>query len=832
MARADTIATASESTSPAGAAAAPRIRGRARTYLGIFLVALATLMLEVLLTRITSVSAWYHLAFFVISLGMLGMTAGAVLVFLWPAAFLDADIPTRLAQSALGFAVAIPVSVAIALVVPLSPVTDFMSFVALTADGCILAAPFTLGGITLTLALTRAGLPASFAYGVDLLGAATGCILVIPVLALLDAPSASVLAGALAAAGGWAFASASGRRAIAAPVVAVLLTGLSLANAFAPLPRLRPAWVKGAPENPAAYMFMRWNTYSRVTVDFGVTAPPWFWAKGRNTPAAVMAPIEQRFIKIDGAAGTAMARLGKSPQSHAYLDWDITAAAHYIRPNGPAAVIGVGGGRDVLEAVRVGHRPVVGIELNDLIVRLHRKYMRDFSGLASLPGVRLVSDEARSFLARDRQRYDVITMSLIDTWASTGTGAYSLSENGLYTLEAWRTFLARLNPNGVLSVSRWYFVDSPGETGRMLALAMDTAWSLGAKNPRTHIILLQNDLVATLLLSPTPFSNTDLDRVQRLAVEKGFNVLLTSRQLPFHPLLKKIATQPTREALHRWASQQELDFVPPTDARPFFFNMLKPGAWLRNRASVNQLDLSFLGNLQATQTLLYATLVSLLLSLLTLALPMASRVRELRAFRRGDVLAALGYFALIGLGFMFVEMGLLSPLNVFLGHPTLALAVLLGGLIFFTGLGSMLSARIDVSRLGWARLYPLIPAAMVLLAALALLPMMHAFQAAPTPIRIAASVALLIPPALGLGLCFPLGLRLTERMELTTAGVHPQTRLGPWLWGINGAFGVCASGLALGTSMVWGIPTTLLIGAGCYLLLPLMTWRLSRVGSS
>src|SRR4051812_44016960 len=160
------------------------------TYAGIFLVALATLMLEVLLTRITSVSAWYHLAFFVISLAMLGMTGGAVLVFVRPELFGDEDVPKRLAQSALGFAVAIPACVAFALSVPLSPVIDFMGFVSLLSIGSVLALPFVLGGITLTLALTRAGLPASTAYGIDLIGAASGCALVIPLLALFDAPSA------------------------------------------------------------------------------------------------------------------------------------------------------------------------------------------------------------------------------------------------------------------------------------------------------------------------------------------------------------------------------------------------------------------------------------------------------------------------------------------------------------------------------------------------------------------------------------------------------------------------------------------------------------------
>ncbi len=803
-------------------------RARSLTYLGVFLVAAATLMLEVLLTRLTSVTGWYHLAFFVISLAMLGMTAGAVLVYLQPDSFREEQVPARLAQSALAFALLTAVSVAASLALPLVPVLDFMGFMGLLVQGAVLALPFVACGVTMTLALTRAGLPPSIAYGVDLVGAASGATVVIPLLSVFDAPSAAVCAGAVAALGAASFTLAHGRRSALPAALAATLVALAIANASAATPALRPAWVKGKLEDPRTQMYTRWNNHSRVTVGQTVAMPPAFWARGKNLPPSAQV-VDQRLIQIDGAAGTIMSRLGAGPQAHAYLGWDITSFAHHLRPSGPAAVIGVGGGRDVLEAVRVGHKPVVGIELNQLIVDLHTKEMIAFSGIAALPGVELVSDEARSYLARDQRRYEVIAMSLIDTWASTGTGAYSLSENGLYTAEAWQTFLRRLTPRGVFSVARWYVVDSPGETARMLALAMETAWRMGAKTPYQHIVLLQNEIVSTLLLSPTPFSSDDLDRVEALATSLGFNMLLTPRRAPSHPLLHELVVQPTPAALRAWAARQPtFDFSPPTDARPFFFNMLKPGAWLHDSSAVSALDLTFLGNLAATQTLIYATLASLLLTVLALWLPMAGRSSALRRLPRADVVAALAYFALIGLGFMLVEMGLLSRLTVFLGHPTLALAVLLGGIILFTGIGSLLSGRVDLGNTRFARLYPLIPTGLVLLAAACLDPLMRAFVASHTPARVSVSLVLVAVPALGLGLCFPLGLRLTEAMEARRTNGAQVAQLGPWLWGVNGAFGVCASGLGLGLSMTLGIPVTLLCGAACYLLLLPATARLAR----
>lgn len=802
-----------------------RRTGDRRRYLGVFLIALATLMLEVLLTRLTSVTAWYHLAFFVISLAMLGMTAGAVLVFVRPERYADADVGRRIASSALGFAVAIPIAVTLSLALPLEPVTDLMTFSALLLIGGVLAVPFVLGGVALTLALTRSGLPTGLVYGVDLVGAALGCALVVPVLRVIDAPSAAILSGAIAALAAVAFASAAGLRTRGAWLTAGALLFVVFLNTRGEPGFIRPAWVKGMREDVRAFAFYRWNTYSRVTVRHSFERSPMFWAKGRNIPPEADAPLTQRYIEIDGGAGTVIAEGGRHLDKHAYLSWDVTAAAHVLRPVGPAAVIGVGGGRDILEAARVGHAPVVGVELNDLIVGLHTRVMRDFSGIADLPNVELVTDEARSYMARDPRQYTVITMSLIDTWASTGAGAYSLSENGLYTVEAWQTFARRLTGEGIFTVSRWYVKEAPGETARMLALAMETLWSLGVKEPKKHIILLQAEQVATLLMSRAPFTESDIDLAQQVAVHKGFNMLLTPRRDPAHPVLRQLVQQPSRAAMHAFTASQALDLTPPTDQRPFFFNMLKPLAWLTRADELKAVDLSFLGNLAATQTLLYATLVSILLTLATLAVPMARRIGDLRALPRADVAAALCYFALIGLGFMFVEIGILSRLSVFLGHPTLALAVLLSGIILFTGLGSMLSGRIDVAQRRWAVAYPWLTAAGVLVTALAMEPVMARLVAASSAARIGASVLLLVPPALGMGLCFPLGLRLTEAVERARTGQPP--RLGPWLWGINGAFSVCASGLSLGCSMIFGIRTTLLVGMACYVLLPLATRRLA-----
>ena len=616
------------------------------------------------------------------------------------------------------------------------------------------------------------------------------------------------------------------RRLVGAGVVATALLGMGLANARAEHPPLRPAWVKNGPEDPEMFAYVGWNTYSRITVEKTVKAPPAMWAGSRLMPPELMLPVPQRTIRIDGAAATMMFEHGDELDKHGHIDWDITSFAHVLRPDGPAAVIGVGGGRDVIAAARAGHPQVVGVELNDLIVALHTDIMAGYSRLTRIPGVELVAAEARSHMEHEQRRFSVITMSLIDTWASTGAGSYSLSENGLYTVEAWETFVDRLDDDGIYTVSRWYHPAAPGETARMLALAMEVLWRRGVEDPRQHLILLQNYNVATLLLSPSPFTAADIDTMQKQAVAKGFTMLATPRRGPLHEgLMAELWAIDSQDELWTWSSSQLLDLTPPTDDRPFFFNMLEPGTWLKDPSSVDALDVSFLGNLQATQTLVYATLVSLLLTVLTVLGPLWARRGELREIGLGDLAAATAYFALIGLGFMFVEIGLLSRLNVFLGHPTVALAVLLGGIILFTGIGSMLSGRLAIENGGkLARLYPLLPFALVLIAVLASGPLTHAFVGNGMGTRVVVGLFTVAVPALGMGLGFPLGLRLVQRRRELEGGPE----LGPWLWGINGAAGVCASGLALGSSMVWGVPATLAVGAGCYLVLLGCTWRLGR----
>ena len=232
---------------------------------------------------------------------------------------------------------------------------------------------------------------------------------------------------------------------------------------------------------------MRWNTlfphHGSQLVHCGTAAV------GPVPHRAADRPSPQRALNIDGSAGTVMYQFDGDLSKLDFLRYDVTNLGYAIRSQGRSAVIGVGGGRDVLSAYVFGFRDVTGVELNPIFIDLLTRDFRDYNRLADLPGVRLIVDEARSWFARTDERFDLIEMSLIDTWAATGAGAYSLSENGLYTTQGWRHFLSALTPTGVFTVSRWFNPNDITETGRLISLAAATLREQGIARPEGHLFL-------------------------------------------------------------------------------------------------------------------------------------------------------------------------------------------------------------------------------------------------------------------------------------------------------------------------------------------------------
>ena len=781
---------------------------RAATLAGVFAVAAATLMYEILLTRIFSVTMWYHFAFLAVAASLLGMTLGAVLVQLRPSTFSAGSAPKRLATSALLFAVGVPVTFLLHLAIPVVPTLTTTGLLSVLMTYALIALPFVASGVCICVALTRLPGPVGSIYAADLSGAACGCLATVAALKLFDAPAGVFLVATLAATGAGAFAVAIGaRRSLAASLVVVAAT-LVLAGTAASW--LRLTWVKGRYERGPT-LYERWNSYSRIRVsgDLAASSPPFGW--GLSTTYQPTRNVGQLLLSIDAIADTVLTRLEGSPTALDYLRYDVTNLAHYLRGDARVLVVGAGGGRDVLSALAFGQREVVAVEVNDAILEALNHTFGAYTGhLDRRPAVQFVNDEARSYVARLDRRFDIIQVSFIDTFAASAAGAYVLTEHSLYTVEAWRTFLDRLSPDGILTFSRWHFHRFPAEVRRLVALGTAALLASGASRPRDHMLLVATQRgadprypttigVGTLLIARSPLSDRDLAVAHDVVTRLGFDVLLDPRTSA-DPVLAALGSP---DGLADAVAHSPLDISPPTDDRPFFFHTVPLGRALRF-AAVDQGNVSF--NIAAVLVLVGGFAVTAVFVIACIAGVIAVRRRHPT---QGAITAADAiFFAAIGLGYILVEISQLERLTVVLGHPTLGLVVVLFALLLSSGIGSFAVGRWPMGS-GVPRAAPIMLAPLVLFVFGVLTP-----QAIPsvwplgTAWRITIAVAVLTPIGFAMGMVFPRGLEMVRSRAPAAT---------PWLWAINGATSVLGSLAAVLVSISAGISATFWSGAVAYM---------------
>ena len=357
--------------------------------------------------------------------------------------------------------------------------------VALAIVTVAFVSPFTESGVCITLLLTRLPYGGGWLYAADLAGAALGCLGVIFLLLAIDPVSATLGIGALAAGAGWTVARGSGdiRSLRLSGAVSIALAALAVVHAGLDVSgksHLGVFWAKGAEQTGT--LFERWNTYSRVRVTALGETTPFGWGFSRKPETK----IEQNRLDIDADAATVITRHDGDMSKLAYLKDDVINAAYLVQPPADVAVVGVGGGRDILSALLFGASHIHGIEINPAIFDVLTDKFADFSGhLDRVPGVSLVNAEARSYINHSSDRYDLVQISLIDTWAATAAGGLTLTENRLYTVEAWGDFYRALKPGGLLSVSRWYDPDSHrDEFYRLVAIAAACAAAPGRARGR------------------------------------------------------------------------------------------------------------------------------------------------------------------------------------------------------------------------------------------------------------------------------------------------------------------------------------------------------------
>jgi hypothetical protein len=798
------------------------IKNRPRT--AIFFISSSTLLFEVLITRIFSVTMWYHFAFMAISIAMFGMTAGALAIYLFPKYFEKDRIPERISTFSILLSVTILFSFLAHLSIPFAAPRSLSGLFSLGFNFSVISLPFIASGVLITLLLTRTTdeTDVSKIYAADLAGAGLGCLGVVFILQIADAATAIVFTAFIATFGGLFFSpfrqqkKGLRRTLIGISGTMLLLTclgGYMSTTGHSIFPLL---FVKGGPDKNV--IFEKWNSFSRVAIynDPNFAESPFGW--GFSDALPVDKKISQYILSIDANAATPVTHFTGNLDSIDYLKYDVTNIGHSLRPNSDVLVIGAGGGRDILSALYFKQHSVRAIEINDNILSAVTKTFGDFTGhFDKYPNVHLINDEARSYIARSKDSFDMIEISLIDTWAATAAGAYALTENALYTEEAWQVFLNHLKPNGILSLSRWYADGIPGEMYRMATLATQTLLDRGIQDPRSHVLIVKNHiatsphspLVGTLLISNKPFTEADIRTLQENCSQLHFDlVVLPNMTTDKH--YDEYFSPNYRSSI----GASVLNLTPTTDDKPFFFQMLSiTNAF--NPAVFS--DTLFHMNIISVITLAGLLIVVLFLTIVCLVLPLLSKVRK--ADLKGSTMPFI-YFSAIGLGFMIIEIAQIARFSVFLGHPVYGFTVSLFSLLISSGIGSLSTQSVTMERLRKRSIFWSAAILIMLLVIGFLTPaILHNFASSTTSVRIAIAAAILSIPGFFMGMAFPIGMK-----SVAAKFGH----ITPWLWGINGAMSVLASVLAIILSMEFGISFAFWTGTACYVLAAISLLRLQK----
>jgi spermidine synthase len=769
-------------------------------FLGLGLMCASTLMYEITLTRLLSVTCWYYLAFVSVSMAMFGMTAGALAVQLHPKLFERNQVRLRMAQAGYAMAISMPIVMMIMFAIPLDislAVQTLCSFLIFCA---IIAVPFFFAGIVVCLSLTRVSAPIGRVYFADLMGAAAGCFGSLILLNLVDAPSAVMVISALVFLSVSAYAQFAAqprlqRRAYIGAGVLVVLAALNASTIHG----IQPIWSKGRLDPRTDILYETWNPISRVRVVAPKMEPRFVG------PQAPPVSSEVIYVDIDNDAATPIFRFQGDLKNVDFLRYEVNSLGARLRAGGSAVIIGVGGGRDVMSCALFGFQRIVGIEINSSIVDVTSRRMPWYSGFGKIPNFELHNDEGRSYLTRSHEQFDLIQATLVDTWAATAAGAMALTENSLYTLDGWRIFYHHLKPGGIIAFSRWNHRPDFHETCRLFSLAYATLLSEGVKDPESHLAMIRQDELATLLTSNQPFSTQDLEKIRSTAKELNYQILFLPGEELGVPQLSIVLQVHTLEGLAALRSKDYFDLSPPSDSSPYFFSFVRfhsvPGI-LR----IPGVDWKVIFPLMHLTIFMLAALI---LVALTIVWP----ARRWARGQQGSPPAPAGailYFIGIGLGFMLAEMGMMQQLSIFLGQPIYSLAVVLAGLILSAGLGSLASDRMPLGSALKSRAPALLSALVLVAYSLLVLPAIHEAVGGVLWQRIAVSLALVAPCGFIMGFCFPVGLRWASQLG--------QEGNLPWMWALNGAASVLASFIAIAISTESSIRTCVLTGAACYAL--------------
>ncbi len=762
---------------------------RSRHVATIFLICLAGLLLEVAFTRIVSFKLWYYYTYLVLGLALLGIGSGGIFVVVWPR-IRQAATDTVVAICALVGSVLIVASQFVIAWIPINTIKiwdygtadSWRNLGALIVICFTLFAAFIMIGVIIAVLLGRAEDRVNRFYFADLVGAALGAALAIPLIWWLGPPQVVMLAALVMALVALVVNPRLGVFTAITGVISVVL--LLLVMQVVKLPDVQ---VEGGKAQPAQGAIGGWGPVFRVDAQ---------------------KVFDSYLLLHDGTFGSGIHPYNGDPASATKYDTDPRALPFRLLGKPPAhtLIIGSAGGNEIVASLHFKSPRIEAVELNPITVGLLKGRLREFSGdLPNQPGVTIHQGDGRSFIFRSKDKYNLVWYVAPDSYAASNaasSGAFVLSESYLYTSEMIAESLRSLTDDGIMVVQfgELNYVGRPSRTARYVMTARDALAKIGVADPAQHIIVssfITNDTgdLSTIMLKRTAFTPEEVERFNAAIPDVPLaGVAYAPGGFTDGGIVGKLAGAPSSEAANAIAATYPREIFAVHDDRPFFWHFSGFGSVLSNITqpfSTNNPE-----DVIGERVLLLLLLVAIGFAILFLLAPFIFVRKEWRALPAKGRSAL--YFAALGLGFMLYEISMIQRLVRFLGYPTYSLTVTLASILVFTGLGALLSKRFSASPRRAVITSGAILVVLGVFYLFALDPITDALLPAAFGIRVGVTVVLLAPLGLCLGMFMPLGLNVVSGL-----GAHPDEYVA-WGWAVNGFFSVIGSVTTTILAMAYG----------------------------
>jgi predicted membrane-bound spermidine synthase len=810
----------------------------------LFMVSLSVLLLELTLTRLFSIILWYDYAFMVISIAFFGLGIGSLLVHILKGKLNEVNLPSRVLQSTMGFAISLPIVLLVmGQLIPSNPSFIYVFYLSSSI-------PFFFAGLSVAMIYLSMPKEITRLYFIDLIGAGAAALILDPIIQVLGAESVLlsisllVLGPTLVAAlflvrnsEGYIKKATDKENGVSVPIenklkiygimvfgsAAILLVINIDFNVFA----IEPGISKGlyyqlAKPQEYQHLSTQWNSFSRIDVTKQTHHNYNNEAAFQNTSSENTGRSKAlASIIIDADADTPVFRWNGSFNDISWVKQYMDYLPYELLKANSTLVIGSGGGEDILIALAGGSKNVTAVEINPLIISKAKEFGKLAGNLYDRKEVDVYIDDGRRFISSSNSKYDIITIKLVDSWAAQLAGGYALSENYLYTVEAFRQYLQHLDEdNGMLVMVRWNI-----ELPRLMPLIVESLRQETGKNAEEisrHVAIVEDRpglyfganenrtiYPVLVMLKNKPFTSSEISIINERARENNAELFVLPgvyAQPPYDELLTVNSQfEPNKQHqgfIGRNIETEKVNSIielkPPTDDSPFFFAREK---------------------VPEQMILLLVTVLSVS-AVLALLLIYYSKINNIHLSSSSISWLFILFAIFIGLGFMVIEITFIQKFLLLLGTPIMALTVILFSILASSGVGAYLSGKLfgKNPHKGMIVSIPLL-VTIIIIYYIFLQEIINHNIASEIHYRIGLTFALLSPAGVLMGFQFPSVVRMSSSFaQKDSQHLGTDNRQGDvtLLWGVNVIASVIGTVLTAILSMIIGFSGSLLVGAALY----------------